>query len=476
MKKYHMMLAGTAVVLVLLVLAVLGFGPGKKPAAGLRAGFAAVRITPPAGTRLSGFGDRDFRPDGAKGVHDDLFVRALYLSQDKSEVLIMGFDLLFFSRDEADRFKAAVGNRLGLPPSNILLNTSHTHTGPKVGNWYYTPSDPLYLDMLEKRIVEAAAEAKRNAVGATVWAGETRTSVPLSRRLKGGDGTILFAPNPEGAAYDRLPFALFTAADGSPVCLLFSVACHPSTIKGDERADFVSADYPGAAAGELDRRLGKPCALFLQGAGGDAKASLIGRGLKEWRAGTWDDLTAIGKTIAGEIEAARAARLREIKPGLRTALFEMELPLGPPPTKEELLRVLEGTKPQAADTPAEDKAKGLWAEEQLSLIDRGFGLAAAAPVLVQGIELGPGLRLVAVEGELTADLGYLIHDFYGGGLTFPLGYSNGARMYLPSSRMIDEGGYEVESFWEYHQPAPLAKGVEAHYTRALDELKKAGIE
>jgi neutral ceramidase len=476
MKRYRLTLVGMAVVLGLLILAVAGLGPGKKSRGSLRAGFAAVRITPPPGTRLSGFGDRDFRPDGAKGIHDDLFVRALYLSQDKSEVLIMGFDLLFFSRVEADRFKGAIGGRLGLPPSKILLNTSHTHTGPKVGNWYYTPSDYLYLDELEKRTVEAAVVAKRNSAGATLWAGEARTSVPLSRRLKQSDGSIQFAPNPAGAVYGLLPFALFKATDGSPVCLLFSVSCHASTIKGDERADFVSADYPGAAAGELDRLLGKPCALFLQGAGGDAKASAIGQGLKEWRAGTWEDLAIIGKTIATEIEAARAAGMKEITPGLRAELFEMKLPLAPAPGRDELLRVLEETKPHEPDTPASEKARGLWAEEQLSLIDRGFGQAAVAPVFVQGMELGRGLRLVGVEGELTADLGNLIHEYYGGGVTFPLGYSNGARMYLPSTRMIEEGGYEVESYWEYRQPAALAKGVEAHYTRALDELKKAGIE
>lgn len=476
MKNYRMMLAGAAAVLAFAILTVVGLGPGRPLNRGLRAGFARARITPPPGTHLSGFGDRDFRMDGAKGIHDDLYARALYLSQDKSEVLIMGFDLLFFSRDEADRFKGAIGDRLGLPPSKILLNTSHTHTGPKVGNWYYTPSDPLYLNELEKRLLEAAAEAKRTAAAASLWAGETRTGVPLSRRLKQSDGTIAFAPSPGGATCGFLPFALFKTKDGTPVCLLFSVSCHASTIKGDERADFVSADFPGTAAAEIDRQMGTPCALFLQGAGGDAKASVIGKDLKEWRAGTWEDVAQAGTAIASEIRAAQAAGLKELTPALWAELVEMDLPLGPAPGRDELLRVLEKTKPHEPDSPASDKAKGLWAEEQLSLIDRGFGLAASAPVLVQGIKLARGLRIVGVEGELTADLGNLIRDYYGGGITFALGYSNGARMYLPSSRMIDEGGYEVESYWEYRQPAPLLKGVEAHFTRALDALKTAGIE
>jgi neutral ceramidase len=475
MKKNTLSFALPSAVVLLAVLAILGLGPAARKTPRLLAGFARIRITPPVGTPLSGFGDRDFDPAGVRGVHDDLFVRALYLSQDRGEAMIMGFDLLFFSRDEADRLKAAIGDRLGLQPAQILLNTSHTHTGPKVGNWYYTPSDPLYLDELEKRTVEAGVEAKNRAVETTLWAGETRTSVPLSRRLKLADGAVKFAPDPAGTTYSYLPIVELKGKDGAPVCLLFSVACHPSTIKGDERAAFISADYPGAACAEIDKACGRPCALFLQGAGGDAKAAVIGRGLAEWRGGTWEDVALTGRTVASELSAARHEGLRKLRPDLRSGLVEMRLPLGPLPTRQGLQTFVEKARSGATGADVSARVRGLWAEEELSRLDRGFGLETEAPVLVQGIELGRGLRLVGVEGELTADLGHLIRDFYGGGITVPLGYSNGARMYLPSSRMIREGGYEVESYWEYRQPAPLLEGVEAHFSKALEQLEKSGI-
>ena len=126
----------------------------------LKAGFTRVKITPPVGTKMTGFGFRDHDPVGSKGVHDDLYTRALFLSNGNEKVLIMAFDLLFFSRDEADRYKGAIGRKLDLLPSQILLNTSHTHTGPKVGTWCYTPSDRLYLQFLEDAIVQAACEAQ----------------------------------------------------------------------------------------------------------------------------------------------------------------------------------------------------------------------------------------------------------------------------------------------------------------------------
>ncbi len=448
-------------------------GPGGSS---LRAGFAAVKITPPPGTPLSGFGDRDFDPAGARGIHDDLYARALYLGQGDQEALIIGFDLLFFSRGESDRFKAAVGNRLDLSPKEILLNTSHTHTGPKVGNWYYTARDPLYLQNLEDKVVAVALEAKQSARKATLWAGETRTDVPLSRRKPLADGTIAFAPNPDGAVDNFLPFVFFKDQDGETVCLLFSVACHPSTIKGDELASFISADFPGAAAAEIDKFLGRRGALFLQGAGGDSKAAIIGRGLDEWRAGTWEDVAALGRMIASDIERASSQGMRKVDPDLKTALVEMRLPLAEAPTREMLAAIRENPQSQAGESPSELRARRMWVEEQIALLDRGYGLRTEVPVLVQGIQLGPGLRIVGVEGELVAELGLLIRDFYRAGITFPLGYSNGAQMYLPTSRMLKEGGYEVESYWEYHQPAPLAEGIEQRLLEALEALKRAGIE
>ena len=82
----------------------------------MRAGFARVSITPPVGTMMMGFGSRD-RDHGCEGTHDELFVRALYLCHEGREALVMGFDLCFLDREEADRLKGAIGRRLELTPA-----------------------------------------------------------------------------------------------------------------------------------------------------------------------------------------------------------------------------------------------------------------------------------------------------------------------------------------------------------------------
>jgi len=440
--------------------------------AGMKAGFARVRITPPLGTALTGFGFRDYDPSGCKGIHDDLYARALYLSQGREQVLIMGFDLLFFSRDEADRFKGAIGRRLDLSPRQILLNTSHTHTGPKVGSWDYTPSDRLYLQFLEESIVRAAREAADTPREVTLWAGETRSALPMSRRKPMPDGKIEFAPYPEGVVYNRLPFCLFRDREKKPVGLLFSVSTHPSTIKGNERSYFISADYPGKAMALLDEYLGTAGSLFLQGAAGDSKPSIIGTGEEFWRSGDWPDVDRAGTIVAEEVIQAIDAGLTRVEPDLLTGTIEMSWPMVAPRTRAEYVEVIEKPPTHSESIPEGMKR---WAQEMIDLVDRGFGLPSAVPITAHGVRLGTGLRIIGIEGEIVAELGQLIAGFYTGGITFPLGYTDGAQLYLPSSRMLSEGGYEVESYYEYRFPAALAPGMEDILLATLGQLREKGI-
>ena len=115
-----------------------------------------------------------------------------------------------------------------------------------------------------------------------------------------------------------------------------------------------------------------------------------------------------------------------------------------------------------------------WAARQLELLGRG-ALRRALPVQFQGIQLAEGVRLVAVEGELLSPHGRAIEQAFAGGVTYPLGYANGEGVYLVTSEMLDEGGYEVDSYHEFNEPAPLAIGMEAIRDRAVAELKRLEI-
>jgi len=435
----------------------------------MKAGFARAKITPPVGTTMMGFGTRDM-DHGCERVHDDLYARALFLEHGEARALIMGFDLCFLGREEADRYKAAIGRVIDLSPRQILLNTSHNHVGPSVGTWYsagYEPPDRLYLADLERATVAAACQARDAMREVSLWAGVTRSALPMNRR-RNENGRILLAPNPGGKVYDKLPICLLKDRAGKPVCLLFSVSTHPSMMSGFE----ISAEYPGAAMKRLDEHLGQVASLFLQGVGGDSKPSVIGRGVTRWTRGTWALLDEAGGMVATEVIQALEKGLTEVTPDLCTASAEMVWRLTKAPDRAELEAI--ASKANPAD-PKKD-VRALWAARQLELLDRHGKLRDAVTLTAHGVQLGKGLRLLGIEGEAVAEWGDIIEGFYGGGITFPLGYTDGTGAYLPTSRMLPEGGYEVVSSWEYGYPAPFAKGMEDVVRKALAHLRDCGIQ
>ena len=435
----------------------------------MKAGFAKVSITPPIGTAMMGFGSRD-REHGCEKIHDDIFVRALYLAHEGEEALIMGFDLCFLGREDADRYKGAIGRRIDLSPKQILMNTSHTHVGPSVGTWAYAdykPPDRLYLQELESATVIAAHSAKETAREVTLWAGTGKSALPMNRRGKDENGNMAMLPNPDGVVCDLLPVCLLKDLNDKPVSLLFSVSCHPSTISGFE----ISAEYPGVAMDRLDEYLGITGSLFLQGAGGDAKPVVIGKGEERWRVGDWADVNQAGAMVAQEVIDTIESGLEQVEPEIRSAAVEMYWPLAPIPSRSWY----ETVAANSGGSSVGEELKRLWAERQIERLDRGEKLPKKVPITCHGIQLGRGLHFIGLEGEAVAGLGLLILDFYKQGTTFPLGYTDGAQLYLPTEEMLDEGGYEVVSYFEYGQPAPLAKGFEGILRQSLEQLHSLGI-
>ncbi|HOF87834.1 MAG TPA: hypothetical protein PLZ36_06975 [Armatimonadota bacterium] len=427
----------------------------------MQAGFAKACVNPPLGMPMEGLGQQG----GIQAIHDDLYVRALYLAHGGEQVLIIGCDLLFFTRAQVDRLKGAIGRAVDLTPRQIFLNCSHTHAGPRLTPWSYTGEvEPLYFAQVEAALTQAAAAAKATPTAVTLEAGMARTDVPVSRRKVDAAGKASWAPYRAGPVCDALPITLVTDADGRVVCLLFSVSCHPSTWYELD----VSADYPGVATRLLNAHFDTDGALFLQGCGGDTKAYTIAVGEDHWRRGAWADVEQAGKDVADAVIARVAQGLTPVQPDLAACRFDMPWRLEPIPPKDWFQGVL-------AD-PDERPERKSWAEEMLARLARFGSLPQTLPVGIHGVKLGAGLRLVGMEGEAVAEIGALLLDYYQTGVTFPMGYTDGAQIYLTVSHMREEGSYEVDSYWEYHVPAPLAAGMEETMLEALDELKACGID
>ncbi len=433
----------------------------------MEAGFAKRRITPPVGTSMSGWGNRDI-DHGCESIHDDVYVRALYVEAEGEAAVVLAYDLLFLGRANVDRFRAAIARHLDLLPRQILLNASHNHAGPDAGDYgfgTFRPHDRLYAETLCDVTVEAVLAAWEARREATLSAAVGRSDLPLSRRAIGPDGRCTFGPNPDGPVYDKVPVCLVSGRDGQPIACLFSLSTHPTIYYGFA----ISAEYPGVACDCLDEHLGAACAMFLQGVGGDSKPRTQCADGKFHN----PDYPAVRET--GEVLAAQVVdalgRLRPVAPRVRTHAVEMYWELEPPVDRAGYVAQL------TSDDPAvycQDlyQCSIRW---QIERLDRGLPLPTAVPLTVQGIQLGDGLRLVGIEGEACSPLGHQVEAFYGDGVTFPMGYCNGTGLYLVNSEQLAQGGYESGSFREYNWPSPPVKGLESYLSKALEELRAGGV-
>jgi hypothetical protein len=95
---------------------------------------------------------------------------------------------------------------------------------------------------------------------------------------------------------------------------------------------------------------------------------------------------------------------------------------------------------------------------------------------VQAIRFGKGLTLLALGGEVVVDFALRAKAEYQGEPLIVAAYSNSVMCYIPTERILREGGYEaVDNLVYYGQPGPFAAGVEARVFDAIRAaMKKVG--
>lgn len=224
----------------------------------LKAGWAIRVCTPPIGTPLGGYGDRRGKP--STGVHDDLYVKALALSDGKDTVVLTGSDLLLVPPNVAEVAWARVAKETPLTPNDILFTASHTHCGP--GAWapglagYITGGkyDPKIPEMLGNAFADAIIEAYNKMAPAKLAHGDVAAPEYIRNRAR------------KEPVDSDLSFLVVEKETGEK-CYAVRFSAHP-TIYGGEMMQF-SAEHPGA----LQRNITKATNAFAMYMGGSLGSS-----------------------------------------------------------------------------------------------------------------------------------------------------------------------------------------------------------
>ena len=427
----------------------------------IHAGIAETNITPPVGVWMCGYA---FRPSGCTGIHDDLWARAIVFDDGRNRVALVSMELLGLDFDLVDRVRQGVFESTGIPPAALMLHATHTHGGPNVRKFNTMGSrDESYVESLTEKLVDAVKEAASRLEPVSLGFGRTPAQIGINRREIGPDGTSKIGLNPNGPVAPYVDVISVHDDRGDPKAVLFSHACHPTTLGGDNLE--ITGDWPGFACESIRARAGI-VPIFLQGCAGN---------INPHPRGSYENAKAHGETIADATLKALDSVEGGAADGVGYLERTVELPLIPPAPVEECDRNVAYWQAKVAEEEdAGDVGRILHAEGLLEFARFERSIAAPAnpvlrkPFTIQAFNLS-GIHVLGMPGEMFVQyqLDFQQQCEY---CSLALGYTNGVHGYVPTAADYPFGGYEVDGSHRYYGTLKYAPESEFLIRDAAYEL------
>ena len=399
-----------------------------------RIGLASVCITPEEPVWLYGYAsEARFRP--FEGVLDEIYAKAMAIKSEEGEpAVLICADLCVLREPEETALCKLILRKTGLARRQILLNWSHTHSSPMIGtsdlNRYPVPEDDLrrtkaYTETLWNKLANVAAAALADMRPARLsWGVGQVDFVKSRRRFDQGGKYRGMGPNPDRFADRSVPVLRIDGADGRLRGVVFGCACHAVTL--GNKSNRLSGDYPGFARQYLQRRHPGVETLFVQGCGADANPDpRVTEDQLQW-------VRRHGDALGAEVCRVMEGPMQPVHGPLRAELARVDLPMKPAPPREQLEQLAKGPFWQSHNA-----RRILEAQQRGATIPTHY----RAPLALW--QFGDDLTLVAISGEVVSDYVPLVAETIGPERLWVAGYSNQVFGYLPSAKVVEEGGYET---------------------------------
>ena len=433
-------------VFAVLLAAAAGLG---QSSADWQAGVAKVNITPNEPIRMAGFASRTHP---SEGVRLNLYAKALALRDEAGAVsVLVTLDVCDISSELTQRVAEQCRTRFGVPRERLVLNVSHTHSGPivalgEISGWYsLTPSEEQvvhrYTNTLIDQIVEAVGLSIRDLAPAALSFQQGFAGIAVNRRR-------VWQRQLPGPVDQDVPVLAVRRPDGALRAVVMGYSCH-ATVLNDYR---ISGDWPGFAQQEIETAHPGASAMFVQGAGADANA--LPRQTVELAQG-------YGRILAAAVEDVLQRRMRPMAGPLKAAFETVEVPFRSAPSREELEKRVKDKDPM----------RRRQVQHLLDVLNRDGKLPARYPYPVQVWQFGAGPRMIILGGEVVADYSLRLKKQFGWEDTWVAGYSNDVFAYIPSLRVLKEGGYEGgDAMLGDGFPAPFGAAVEEVIVEKISEM------
>lgn len=429
--------------------------------AGFEVGVARVGITPPTPFWMSGYAARTHP---SEGVLAELWAKALAFRDPQGQrVVLVTTDLIGLPRHVSDAVVARAQEKFGLGRSQLLLNSSHTHCGPTVGRNLSVLFDfdaaetarvHAYADDLTAKLVALVGDALRDLAPAEVAVGHGEVGFAINRRQPTPQG-VRIGVNSGGPVDHDVPVVRIQSPDGRLRAVLFGYACHNTTLGGDFY--HLNGDYAGFAQAEFEQAHPGATALFLMLCGGDQNPH---------PRGTVELAKQHGAELAAEVHRVLAAPLKPVRPPLRLASATVPL--------EFAAHTRAMFEAEAAHT---DVYRQRRARLMLEAYDKGEPVRQVTFPL-QAVRFGEDLTVLGLGGEVVVGYGLRAKQAYPGANLVVAGYCHDVMCYIPTRRVLEEGGYEPDTSMIYYgQPGPFTPAVEETIFAAMAGLlEQVGVK
>lgn len=411
--------------------------------------FLKEKITPEGSVMQCGFAARTHK---SVGVHDDTYA-SLALMQANDTIAIIALDVCYGDKNFANDVKDAVYEKYGLTPEKIIINYSHTHSavalkGEKKDD-LNDPEELNYSKIVTEKIVNMIGEGLNNLNEGEIYIHKGKSKFGVSRRFPSEDG-ILWKPYFDENSIDADLFLLkFVDNKGNLRGLIYNYACHPTTLGSDNY--LISADFPGVVRKALEDRNKGMTAVFLQGCGADIKPVATADNGR-FKSCNFDELEKAGLSLAEEIEQClENGNWREIDANFKANAIEVNL-------------YSEIWDDERWNAMLNDPNEALYRKRSVERILKGKKenkIKNYLPFYISVLRLDEKTCIAALECEVVSDYGKAIKGLFNEDV-ITLAYSNSRSCYIPTRKVLIEGGYERDSF--------LDAGIAGVFVPEIEEI------
>jgi neutral ceramidase len=410
-------------------------------AASVKVGVGEEIITPPVGVPMAGYA----RKGVSTGVHDDLYARSLVIeAADKTSVVMMTLGIINFGFEHQEKIRAKISAETGIPPDNILISCTHTHSGPDVGG-----AGPSYIELVIKRAAKSAVDAWRGRIPGRVGTGSAAVLELGRNDRRLGYGGL--HPDPE------VGLIKVEDARGKLLGVAFNYGCHPSTLSLHNLE--LTEDWPHYAIRDIKRAFGRNVwAAFFQSAQGDVKvgytAELSAVGAEMPIRSFWY-AEVKGRQMAAAVAGALPGIATSANPDIRAASGFVDLPLRttyPMTAKDaEAWSATARTNLAAAEAKGAELGRRVLDNYKVDVFLSGLAVDCSrwveknpnpSPVRAKqyAARLGDGV-FVTFPCEVFSEIGLQVKQRSPLDKTFVFGVAGGMGGYIPTAEEYKEGGY-----------------------------------